>query len=68
MRSRRKPPSWLPLTIEHRGHVYEGRYAVVGQMLRVQSAFGGKATLISATSPAVLAAMLLRELVRDRIR
>ena len=48
------------------GVAYQGTYFVQGNTVHVRSSFGAKSTQVGGSPAAVVARMLLSEMVRDR--
>jgi hypothetical protein len=55
-----------PISVEIDGKTYKGNFEVSGGVLTVMAAYGQRATQLGQMLPTVLAAMLLRELVREK--
>ena len=59
-----RPTAVKLVTVTIDGVTHRGTYFVQSSMVRVQSAFGNKATQVGGTPPETIAKMLLSELVR----
>lgn len=75
MRKPPKPVEWMPVSVEHEGHLVTGRYAVDGgRTPYVTVEYAGRPRTARA-SPSVaghdgalsIARMLLRELIREHV-
>ena len=55
------------ISVEIDGKTYTGRYSVSGKVVSVSGAFGSKSTQVGNSPADVVARMLLRELVRERM-
>jgi hypothetical protein len=52
--------------IQYKGKTYRGRYSVAGSVVTVTWSLQSRSTQIGGSAPAVLARMLLKELIRDQ--
>ena len=66
MPSSQRPPADDEVQVEHKGKTYRGRYSVTGGVVTVTWSLLSRSTQIGGSAPAVLARMLLKELIRDQ--
>jgi len=65
MPSSQRPAPDSEVQIEHKGRTYRGRYSIVGSVVTVTWSLQSRSTRIGGSAPAVLAKMLLKELIRE---
>jgi hypothetical protein len=66
MPSSQRPTADHEVQVEHKGKTYRGRYSVTGSVVTVTWSLLSRSTQIGGSAPAVLARMLLKELIRDQ--
>jgi len=66
MSSSQRPAADREVQIEYKGKTYRGRYSVTGSVVTVTWSLESRSTQVGGSAPAVLARMLLKELIRDQ--
>jgi hypothetical protein len=61
----KKPPSWSPITVEHDGKAYSGRFYIDGRLITVLYNGRTKTTQLGDSDATAIASRLLSELLPE---